>query len=450
MNAVTATNHLLGEVTGLVVVIEGLGGPEADEKMVDYPPQSQIPDQVNRTLADMAYIQGLPTYGTTFAGQIDKKFLDAVIKKLISKEGDDAKHRAFATIYDSKVVLKRATTKRLIAKFVANWLLYVPPPWGYLSAAVGYAAHAVANVQLVEIGVEWVILHGMEKLITTEPVKTIEGHRAREQTDSRVGRSRRLPRRAAIESRQESAQVRVGRRQRRDPRHADPPGKGLSGRGRDLSHGHNLPALATLRLPIEAEPAPSLKPPVPNRNEPEWGEDELVFDDKDDQLAKIKEEMEEKKAKIRRRIEELEKNVADLKKLDADIEKLKKEEGVNDQELVAINKEKAEIAADIAEREKLIRERQADLAKLEAQEKQMNDTINALAKAPPGSGNISSESEHLALSLMNQREERYTQWVRATYPYVNAFRAPSSRYLISGWTAPTRTSTTRSGPIATR
>src|SRR6187431_970166 len=29
MNAVTATNHLLGEATGLVVVIEGLGGPEA-------------------------------------------------------------------------------------------------------------------------------------------------------------------------------------------------------------------------------------------------------------------------------------------------------------------------------------------------------------------------------------------------------------------------------------
>jgi hypothetical protein len=28
MNAVTATNHLLGEVTALVVCVEGLGGPE--------------------------------------------------------------------------------------------------------------------------------------------------------------------------------------------------------------------------------------------------------------------------------------------------------------------------------------------------------------------------------------------------------------------------------------
>jgi len=37
MNAVTATNHLLGEATGLVVVIEALGGPEADEGLVDYP-----------------------------------------------------------------------------------------------------------------------------------------------------------------------------------------------------------------------------------------------------------------------------------------------------------------------------------------------------------------------------------------------------------------------------
>ena len=45
MNAVTATNHLLGETTGLVVVIEGLGGPEADHDMEAYPPQSQVTEK---------------------------------------------------------------------------------------------------------------------------------------------------------------------------------------------------------------------------------------------------------------------------------------------------------------------------------------------------------------------------------------------------------------------
>src|SRR6476619_6233272 len=36
MNSLTATNHLLGEVTGLCVVIEALGGPEMDAGMAVY------------------------------------------------------------------------------------------------------------------------------------------------------------------------------------------------------------------------------------------------------------------------------------------------------------------------------------------------------------------------------------------------------------------------------
>jgi hypothetical protein len=424
MNAVTATNHLLGEVTAMVVVIEGLGGPEADEKMVDYPPQSRIPDEVNRTLANMAFIQGLPTYGTTFAGQLDQKFLNAVIKNLIAKEGDDAKHHAFATIYDSKLVLKRATTKRLLAKFFANWLLYVPPPWGYLSAAAGYAAHAVANVQLIEIGVEWVILHGMEKLVSSEPVRRLK---------VTVLENKLVPALAAHGDYLAGLQSKVA--QNRPKSESGVVNDAIRDTVSHLEKVYQVeaaiyptattyPVIDTLRLPIEAEPGPSLKPPVPNRNEPEWGDDELIAEDKDDQLAKIKEEMDEKKERIRRRIAELEKNVADLKKLDADIEELKQREGVSPQELTAFNQEKGEIADDIAEREKLTAKRRAELAKLIAQEKQMNDTINSLQQAPPGSGNISSLPAHVAASLMNQREERYTQWVRATYPYVNAFRAP--------------------------
>jgi Putative Flp pilus-assembly TadE/G-like len=424
MNAVTATNHLLGETTALVVLIEALGGPEADEGMVDYPPQSSVPDSVNRTLAGMAFIQGLPMYGTNFTGQLDKKFLNAVINKLIAKEGDDAKHHAFATIYDSKLVLKRATTKRLIAKFVANWLLYVPPPWGYLSAAAGYAIHAGANVQLVEIGVEWLILHGMEKLVTAGPVRKLKVN---------VLENKLVPALAAHGDYLAGLQKKVAQ---------DRP-KSESGvvneAVRDtLSHlekvynveaivyptANTLPGIASLRLPIEAEPAPSLKPPVTRRNEPEWGDDELVFDDKDDQMEKIEDEMKDKKKKIKRRIEELEKNVADLKELDAKVEELKKRKGVTSTEQTKFDQEKKEIADDITEREQLIADRKAELAKLEAQEKQLKDTVASLQQAEPGSGNISMEPDHLAASLMNQKEERYTQWVRATYPYVNAFRAP--------------------------
>ena len=43
MNAVTATNHLLGEVTALVVILEGLGGPEAFLDMKDLSAAKRYP-----------------------------------------------------------------------------------------------------------------------------------------------------------------------------------------------------------------------------------------------------------------------------------------------------------------------------------------------------------------------------------------------------------------------
>jgi hypothetical protein len=72
----------------------------------------------------------------------------------------------------------------------------------------------------------------------------------------------------------------------------------------------------------------------------------------------------------------------------------------------------------------LIQKRKNELAELEAKEKQMQEVLKRLKTAPPGSGNISADDGHLALHSMNQKEERYTQWVRATYPYVDSFRAP--------------------------
>src|SRR5262245_20018706 len=139
MNAVTATNHLLGETTGLVVVIEGLGGPEADHSLEAYPPQSRVTDTLNQNFIKLAQIQGLPVYGAQAAGKIDSMFLDAIVNKLVSPK--DTKHRAFAAIYDSKLSLKKSTAKRLIVKSIANAGLWVPPPWGWLTAIPAYGVH---------------------------------------------------------------------------------------------------------------------------------------------------------------------------------------------------------------------------------------------------------------------------------------------------------------------
>ena len=96
MNAATATNHLLGEVTAITVVIEGLGGPEADAGLEAYPPQSRITDSINQNFVNLAKINGLAVYGATAAGKVDGKFLDVVVNKFVSKK--DAKHKAWAMI----------------------------------------------------------------------------------------------------------------------------------------------------------------------------------------------------------------------------------------------------------------------------------------------------------------------------------------------------------------
>ena len=47
------------------MVIEGLGGPEADAEMEAYPPQSRITDSINQNFVNLATINGLPVYGAT-------------------------------------------------------------------------------------------------------------------------------------------------------------------------------------------------------------------------------------------------------------------------------------------------------------------------------------------------------------------------------------------------
>jgi hypothetical protein len=426
MNAVTATNHLLGEVTALVVVIEGLGGPEADLGMVSYPPQSKITDKVNRQLADLAYVRGNPIYGTELVGQIDKPFLNFAIKQLISPDENDAKHRAFATIYDGKLVLKKAATSRLLAKFFANWLFLVPPPWGYLSAAGAYVTHGVANVQLVEIGVEFLILHGLEKFVTTGQIMK------RFKVD--VLEDKLIP---AIAAHGDFLAGKPNKKAKRDPNtEAAVVTHAIRNTLDHLDGVYNvdamvyplattIPAFANLRLPIEPEAPPASR--GSRKNEEGWGDDELKFEDADNQLDKVFKEIADKKKKVRTRIEQTEKQIAFLKDLSSQVDDLKQRTGVTAEEQKEFDAEKAKIAADIKQLEERLEKLRADLAELERQEKQMRDTIASLEQAPNGSGNLSAERAHLALDKMDQAEERTTQWVRATYPYVDAYRAPILR-----------------------
>ncbi len=76
-----------------------------------------------------------------------------------------------------------------------------------------------------------------------------------------------------------------------------------------------------------------------------------------------------------------------------------------------------------------------------------------MQKMPPGTGNLKRKRWHLAIERgqMKQSEERYTQWVRATFPYVDSFRAPILKQF-DEWLEPVGSwpSITKNGRIDTR
>jgi hypothetical protein len=444
MNAVTATNHLLGEATALVVVIEGLGGPEADADMEAYPAQSKITDEVNRGMVGLATIDGLVPYGAKAAGKVDAKFLKAIITNLISKQ--DNKHKAFATIYDSKLVLKKKVTPRLIAKSIANAGLWVPPWWGWLTAIPAYAVHIGCNIELAEFALEYAILEGLEKLVTNKLVREVK---------VTIFENKLIP---AIAAHGDYLAGRPSRIAKKRPtadssivnyavgQSLDHLGKTYNVTAAIYPSATTFPGIDHLRLPIAPEAPPSMAGTKANQYEPEWDNDDLKFDDPKDPTAEIKRKMAENKRKLERRIQQLQQGITNLETLRKKVLELGQEPGVNQSERDEFKKEHDELADDIAAKKKELTERKNDLETLKAKEKEIDAALSQLKKAPGGSGNISAKPEHLALEKirpsrpaggaagtnsqplrqigMSQAEERGTQWVRATYPYVDAFRAP--------------------------
>ena len=84
MNAVTATNHLLGEATALATVIEAIGGPEVDEGMKDYPEQSRILDELIRGFRVAAPIKP-SIYTPPPLPNIDQQIVQRVIDLMVPK-----------------------------------------------------------------------------------------------------------------------------------------------------------------------------------------------------------------------------------------------------------------------------------------------------------------------------------------------------------------------------
>jgi hypothetical protein len=133
MNAVTAVNHLLGELTALCVLHEALGGPELDDGTSLPSPKSL---DLNQKL-----IQILPQATAAVALYAYLGTLDApAVTLLVSDLGI---HKSWATIYDSRLTLKYHLYLALSLRPLATALNIIPGAGPTLALSLHVAIAAV-------------------------------------------------------------------------------------------------------------------------------------------------------------------------------------------------------------------------------------------------------------------------------------------------------------------
>lgn len=411
MNAVTSTNHLLGEATALATLHEALGGPELDFGIREYTAESRGIDAVIRVFQNTAPIKGPPYYVPPVISSIDKALVERITNLVSPKDQEKAKSEAFATIYDAKMTLKRELAMLLPVKTFANIGFAVPPPWGYLTAIAAYGVHVYSSAQIVLVGKEWLILEGMEKVAKVmKPLK-------------RVIESQLIPTLAAHGD--FLAGKSIGRNGSSSRPQTSIVGRAIERGLIDLQQRHEtemalFPPPRSIQLPIEAEPGPSMRPA---KDLKEWGKD----DPPEPSQAAVNrislwQDMMKQQRRLQSRVDELEAELERLEELEKRIDQQLKNEKLTDAEKQALQDEKRAIADSRRLKRDRLEKAKAELAKLNRELEQFKETMKQLENLPKSSSNLSIQ--HLPKQHLNQGEERYTQWVRATYPYVDGFRAP--------------------------
>ncbi len=401
MNALTATNHMMGEATALCAIHEAIGGPGMDLEIEQNTNENQVLDQIINTTKELAPIQpGI--YGLPVLTTVDEKIINFTTDRT---SPDDEELDAYAMLYDSRIRLKRELTGLLIAKSFANLGFLVPPPWGYATAAIAYGVHIYSTSQIVLIAKEWVVLDAIElvakaskrlklEIIEAQLVPTLAAHAEFVSGfDSETGEFKAGILNNAVE------RILL-----------------------DLEDRHDIslavyPAADKLRLPIVPEPKPNLQQ---GGNVPGWGGDDASPPASDDGgLDEMKRELEDSKREMREQIQDLKDFLADLNDFQTEIDDLLDQDEITDQDKVELEDEKQEIAESrIAANERINKLTQ----KLNELQQKQNKLEGALSQSQPASSKNPSETR--IPSLMNQNQERTTQWMRASYPYTDSFRAP--------------------------
>ncbi|MFK7769461.1 MAG: hypothetical protein AB8B55_19765 [Mariniblastus sp.] len=406
MNALTATNHMLGEATAIAAVHEAFGGPELEHGIKRNTSENAALDRIIRSLSPTAPV--IPSlYSPPPIPSIDRRVVKFVTDRTSPAKGEMT---AFATIYDSRMSLKRQLAVILPAKSFANLGFLVPPPWGYATAAVAYGVHIAGTANIVLIGKEWFVLEALEAIarifkpmksvIEKQLVPTLAAHADFVASYDPVTKKAKpgivngAVKRAVLDL-EKKLEVEASL----------------------------FPKFEKLRLPVVPEPKPNMRGSTqPTQG---WGSDKPpIFPMPDLNSAKMQRKLNRAMGDMQKRIETLRRDLDDLDDFESDIEKRLSEEDVSAAEKTKLNSEKAAIEKSRQSKQKRIAEVELKLSELRTQRAELEQAINQ--PLPDQSDNPSVKS---IPRQMNQRQERYTQWVRATYPQSDSFRAPIRAWL---------------------
>ncbi len=411
MNALTATNHLLGEATALCAIHEALGGASLDFGLKQNTTENQTLDGIidaNRELAPL----GPSPFGFTppFVMTLDRQIVDFVTAR-VTPENGNREFEACAAIFDSRMTLKRELAVLLPIKTFADVGFFVPPPWGYGTALIAYGVHIYSTSQIVLIGKEWVVLDVVEKVakaftrlkldvIEAQLIPTLAAH------GEFV---------AGYDADEEEFQGGILNR-------------AVERMMLDLQDRHRaqltiFPAAEELRLPVETEPVPNLRS---GGNLASWGSDAATpFAGDNSGLGNLRRRLNKSKRAMRDRIDELGDNLADFDDFEQEIEERLAEGNVPADERLELESEQAALVAARADLQRRLEKLKVDLAKLESMEGQLDSQRSQ--PNPSANPSVARVPE-----LMNQGQEQYSQWVRATYPYSDIYRA-HVRAMFQNW-----------------
>ena len=163
MNAITTTNHLMGEATALVVILDSFGGAMSYKGGSVSTKENdafnrQIDDLDDKTSPKLATFSKIPL-------EVDAKIVKAVAELLMADKNGGLK--VGAALYDAQLTLKfvmviALRVKGICARITEVTYPIVYPPIGPLIEGGCAIVQALMSGVIAEIAKEWALLKGVE------------------------------------------------------------------------------------------------------------------------------------------------------------------------------------------------------------------------------------------------------------------------------------------------